>query len=971
MDIIRDGLILYLDGKTNSTIGHDPGAKTWLDRSESGNNGNINGCTWNDDGLYFYGYTNHYVSMGEIRDNPQMTLEVIVRLDVDISQVAEGTATNAIMANYQSGGFGIQYSGSKSNCEVYINGAYRLLYGTSVIYKRIYHYTMTYDGFVLKFYENGVLVDKLEIEGSIANPQTGTPLVLGGDPNNSGVVAGQSFKGLIKCARMYNRALTQEEVVNNYNYDDKYYKSPKIDSALTTITEWDVVEEGYTQNDANFRIYFGYNGYGYTSYKTNNGKAIIGLVYIGNRNRTPILISPDPNAVVYQGSDRSHSTYRVYSYLTTVEYNGITWYVGGGQTGSVGNYSSSIVDNTVPYFGSYSTMQLAAEDILNNKLTILMNTKILPAPQTERIKYVKVREDDGTYSDAILLAVDALNVDFPDNENLIQKMAKKAEKAIYGDDGIHLGRKTDSEQGTNTHALGFSNSIPGDYGVAEGQNNIIYGQFGHTEGQENTIDATTEYGHAEGYKNQVNGNYGHAEGQENIVGGIGAHAEGLRNAATGDYSHAQGQNNVASGVAAAVMGEDTTAEGIASLAIGKGTTAKGNYSFVHGKYNSTKNYDRYAEIVGGGETPEAGDNIYTLDWQGNAKFKGNLTAELFNGKVTKDIKGRDLTSYVRSMTADKNILTYVTGDGTETKVELRGWENVQEKYNCIQSENQIGIGQTEKRIVTLEFRNGNESHVGNAILQSIICCFASPDIGFDHCTVKFRIQWRNSPTSDWVPLNPEMYKAQVLCKGYHMINLTQPVMNIPIKELCTIEIWANCVNGAVNVPEKNIQTVFYGMGINSGKTRWDGRIDIGDHLETITIIPKRRSPYITFIPPIDNGPSIHIDEPRPKLVFEEHLGAVTIRSRKISPIEFSKFNAYPELLRVETRYIFSSVKWPYYTFDERYINVLDTDLYQLRTNFNVLATKENIDSGISEKLPLELERFSKFTQIEIKEDYIG
>ena len=581
-----------------------------------------------------------------------------------------------------------------------------------------------------------------------------------------------------------------------------------------------------------------------------------------------------------------------------------------------------------------------------------------------RIKYVKVREEDGTYSDAILLAVDAINVDFSDGENLIQKLSKKAEKNIYSDNGINLGRKIESEQGTNTNAFGSSNSIPGDYGVSEGQNNVIYGQFGHAEGQENTIDATTEYGHAEGYKNQVNGNYSHVEGQENIVSGIGAHAEGLRNAATGDYSHAQGQNNVASGAVAAVMGEDTTAEGIASLAIGKGTTAKGNYSFVHGKYNSTKNYDRYAEIVGGGEAPEAGDNIYTLDWDGNAKFKGNVSAELFNGKATKDIKGRDLTSYIRELSAEKNVLTYVKGDGTEERVALTGWENVQEKYNSLTNENAITVGKSQREIISMEYKNAT-SHISNAIFQSMLVVYAGVDPGQTYAVVKFDIR------IDDVSVDALFIPTETLCKGYHIINLMYPVMDIEPEILHTISVVATCTTGNIAIGQNNIKTVFYGMGINSGKTRWDGRIDIGEHLETITIIPKRRSPYITFIPPIDNGPSIHIDEPRPKLVFGEHLGAVTIRSRQISKIKFEQFRAYPESVLIETRYIFSSVKWPYYIFDERYVNVQETNLYQLRTNFNVLATKENIDSGISEKLPLELERFSKFTQIEIKEDYIG
>ena len=59
-----------------------------------------------------------------------------------------------------------------------------------------------------------------------------------------------------------------------------------------------------------------------------------------------------------------------------------------------------------------------------------------------RIKYVRVRSSDGSYSNALAFIVDSSNVDFEDNRSLDEHLDDKALESIYSENGINLGRKT-------------------------------------------------------------------------------------------------------------------------------------------------------------------------------------------------------------------------------------------------------------------------------------------------------------------------------------------------------------------------------------------------------------------------------------------------------------------------------------------------------------------------------------------------
>lgn len=117
-------------------------------------------------------------------------------------------------------------------------------------------------------------------------------------------------------------------------------------------------------------------------------------------------------------------------------------------------------------------------------------------------------------------------------------------------------------------------------------------------------------------------------------------ALGYYNEASGSYSFAVGSNNVASGYASVAIGASNTASadgtfagGIGctasadkSFAFGKSLEAASDYQVVTGKNNVVDAEGKYVHIVGNGlgNGTYAKRNAHTLDWNGNAWFKGNV-----------------------------------------------------------------------------------------------------------------------------------------------------------------------------------------------------------------------------------------------------------------------------------------------------------------------------------------------------------
>ena len=116
----------------------------------------------------------------------------------------------------------------------------------------------------------------------------------------------------------------------------------------------------------------------------------------------------------------------------------------------------------------------------------------------------------------------------------------------------------------------------------------------------------------------ASGNCSHAEGDGTKALGESSHAEGSGAEAIGDYSHAENYG---------------TAKGTNSHAEGYWTYASSENQHVQGKFNIEDKANKYAHIVGNGDSDSKRANAHTLDWEGNAWYAGKLSQE---GTPTED-----------------------------------------------------------------------------------------------------------------------------------------------------------------------------------------------------------------------------------------------------------------------------------------------------------------------------------------------
>lgn len=185
---------------------------------------------------------------------------------------------------------------------------------------------------------------------------------------------------------------------------------------------------------------------------------------------------------------------------------------------------------------------------------------------------------------------------------------------------------------TKIHLVMCNNPVPKDSNMFD-----TIGNYSHAEGY--MSHSVGNYSHSEGYATHSVGHSSHAEGDSTEAIGPASHAEGGSSSAIEYYSHAEGEGTKASSRCAHSEGYFTNAMEPASHASGLFTVAKASGQVVQGRANDYTSIDpeQYAHIVGNGEVSydktkktyevESRSNAYTLDWNGNAWYLGDVTSE--------------------------------------------------------------------------------------------------------------------------------------------------------------------------------------------------------------------------------------------------------------------------------------------------------------------------------------------------------
>jgi hypothetical protein len=224
-NIVTDGLVLCLDAASHKSY---PGSgTTWYDLSGNGNNGTLtNGPTFSDNSLVFDG-SNDYSVSGTL-EGSFTNFSVIVWFYptsitnyenvIDCNYAYNGTTGNIGPRLEIDSGGGLRWIYSQdttSNSNFYSH--YSL--GSGLVANKWYHVAITYNGSSnssVSYYNGnssgnsrGLVGSATGFLGSFTNVNIGRGFSLGG--------VERYFTGKISNSLIYNRTISSEEVLQNYN----------------------------------------------------------------------------------------------------------------------------------------------------------------------------------------------------------------------------------------------------------------------------------------------------------------------------------------------------------------------------------------------------------------------------------------------------------------------------------------------------------------------------------------------------------------------------------------------------------------------------------------------------------------------------------------------------------------------------------------------------------------------------------
>ena len=227
--IVTNGLVLNLDA--GFTPSYPTTATTWYDVSSGGNNGTLtNGPTFNsanNGSIVFDGVDDYAVTTQD--QTPNLNITSFITLETWLKSTAVANSQHGDGVNSKGlssdGNTGVYETLIVSSGEInYPFFRLRIVSNTptyfptniSLSLNQIYHFVSTYDGSTMRIFINGVEAGTgLSTSGNI---ETNTqPLCIGVRLVHRNFGGDSFFSGNIFTNRIYNRALSQLEITQNYN----------------------------------------------------------------------------------------------------------------------------------------------------------------------------------------------------------------------------------------------------------------------------------------------------------------------------------------------------------------------------------------------------------------------------------------------------------------------------------------------------------------------------------------------------------------------------------------------------------------------------------------------------------------------------------------------------------------------------------------------------------------------------------
>lgn len=203
-DIVEDGLVFYMDAANEqSYIGSGTTATDTINNT-SGTLYNSVGFSNDNSGVFTFDGASDYINFG----NP--SLAAVTNVSISIwCNFSEVSSAHNIYAKPEQYWFH-KPANSIIQFKIYTSGRVTLNSGTTPSTNTWYNLVGTYDGSNMKIYVNGVEDGTKSESNSLAT--NSNSLILGGWTG-----AADDFNGKASCMKLYNRALSASEVLQNYN----------------------------------------------------------------------------------------------------------------------------------------------------------------------------------------------------------------------------------------------------------------------------------------------------------------------------------------------------------------------------------------------------------------------------------------------------------------------------------------------------------------------------------------------------------------------------------------------------------------------------------------------------------------------------------------------------------------------------------------------------------------------------------
>lgn len=217
---VTSGLLVWYDGIAND--GFDNTHKdntsnllTWKDLSGNGNDGVLTNITldqdsgWGSNYLHLDG-VNDFVNIGEL-NRGNITIEIVLKYDV--------LGVSVPMGNPENGGYYFSINNNLASFRVYVDGTEATATSTTATQiDKMYSLSGSYDSINVNFYENAIKYSIIK-PGNIGTTANNTRFIIGANPAGATPTVSQFLNGKVYSVRVYNRALTETEVLNNYQVD--------------------------------------------------------------------------------------------------------------------------------------------------------------------------------------------------------------------------------------------------------------------------------------------------------------------------------------------------------------------------------------------------------------------------------------------------------------------------------------------------------------------------------------------------------------------------------------------------------------------------------------------------------------------------------------------------------------------------------------------------------------------------------